>query len=133
MGSSTGATGENWGAPKVGRSLLIRGSPCEPRVIAAMERMSMRPEPSEPPLLLTPGRGAMLAGAFGDASASGLDSEKSTEFSWRWPVSPPPAPLPPPPWTRMGDSAGAAEPKENEEAGSEAALTGDAKRSALGE
>jgi len=42
----------------------------------------MRPEPSDE-ALLTPGRGATLTSALGAASASRLESEKSTEFSWR--------------------------------------------------
>src|SRR5439155_3760117 len=106
---------ENWGAPKVGRSLLCRLSLAFPRVIAAIERISMSPEPSVGPV--APGRsGPLLACAAGAASASRLDSENSTEFSWRWPVrlEPPPAPLlrrpePPSAW-----EAPAFEPNEND-------------------
>src|SRR5688572_7501170 len=96
--------------------------------------MSIRPEPSEPPLLLTPGRG-MLAGELeGAASASRFDSENSTEFSWRWPVRPPPAaPLP---WVWRPPLASTwppAEPKEKEgEAAGSGAALGEANRSALG-
>src|SRR5688572_32263535 len=103
--------------------------------MAAIERMSIRPEPSEPPLLLIPGRGKLAAGELeGCASASRLDSEKSTEFSWRWPVRPPPAAPLPWLWRPPPDSIWApAEPNENEgEGAGSGAAAGEANRSALG-
>ena len=72
-------------APRVGRPGGLA-----PRVMLAIARMSMRPEPS----VLVEGEGAVPratgnddAAGEGLASASRLDSENSTEFSWRCPVS----------------------------------------------
>ena len=104
--SSTGATGENWGAENAGRSDPRMSALADdaPRVMLAMARMSIRPEPSVVVVVLglvAPGDRRLGSGAalLGLASASRLDSENSTEFSCRWPVMPlatppPPAPLP---------------------------------------
>jgi hypothetical protein len=83
IGSSTGATGENCGVEKVGReSAAPKASPRpdSPMVLAAIERMSMRPEPSV--VELVDGARALLD-ELGTARASRLASEKRTEFSLR--------------------------------------------------
>src|SRR6185295_572812 len=87
IGSSTGAAGEN--APNAGRSssaVVVGPSEGELRVLAAMARMSISPEPS------VVGAGAEPRLMEGDGLAAGIasdcrfESENSTEFSWRWPV-----------------------------------------------
>src|SRR5271157_208335 len=83
MGSNTGATGENWGVEKVGKASEPPNAsprPDSPIVLAAIERMSMRPEPS----VLDAADGARaLVEELGTASASRLASENRTEFSLR--------------------------------------------------
>ena len=81
-GNSTGATGENCGVEKVGNaSEPPKVSPPldSPMVLAAIERMSMRPEPS----LLETVDGARALLELGTARASRLASENRTEFSLR--------------------------------------------------
>src|SRR5262245_5778873 len=88
IGNSTGAAGEN--APNAGRSssAVEVGPPSDgkPRVLAAMARMSISPEPS------VVGAGAEPRLTAGDGLAAGIasdcrfESENNTEFSWRWPV-----------------------------------------------
>ena len=83
MGSSTGATGENCGVEKVGKaSEPPNVSPPldSPMVLAAIERMSMRPEPS---VLETVDGARALLDELGTARASRLASENRTEFSLR--------------------------------------------------
>ncbi len=86
IGNSTGAAAEN--EPNVGRSSLsaLLPPPLEtlgaPSVVAAMARMSIRPEPSDEPLPLVIGADA-LGAADGIASCCKFASEKSTEFSCR--------------------------------------------------
>jgi hypothetical protein len=83
IGSKTGATGENCGVEKVGReSEPTNPSPRldSPMVLAAIDRMSIRPEPSV--VELVDGARALLD-EFGTASASRLDRENRTEFSLR--------------------------------------------------
>jgi hypothetical protein len=87
IGSNTGATGENCGVENVGReSRALRPSAAlefSLRVIAAIERMSMSPEPS----VVDVEEGARIPAEWdGTASASRFDKEKSTEFSLRWAV-----------------------------------------------
>jgi hypothetical protein len=86
MGSKTGATGENCGVEKVGKESEPPNPsprPDSPMVLAAIERMSMRPEPSV--VEVVDGARALLD-ELGTARASRLASENRTEFSLRWPV-----------------------------------------------
>ena len=83
MGSNTGATGENCGVEKVGRASeppKASPRPDSPMVRAAIERMSMRPDPSV--LAVVDGARALLE-ELGTARASKLASENRTEFSLR--------------------------------------------------
>jgi hypothetical protein len=83
IGSNTGATGENCGVEKVGKaSEAPNVSPPldSPMVLAAIERMSIRPEPSV--VEVVDGNRA-LPDDLGTARASRLASENSTEFSLR--------------------------------------------------
>jgi len=83
IGSSTGATGENCGVEKVGKASEPPNAsprPDSPMVLAAIERMSIRPEPSV--VELVDGARA-LVDELGTASASKLASENRTEFSLR--------------------------------------------------
>ena len=83
MGSNTGATGENCGVEKVGKASEPPNEsprPDSPMVLAAIERMSMRPEPSV--VEAVDGARALLD-ELGTASASRLASENRTEFSLR--------------------------------------------------
>ncbi len=83
MGRRTGATGENCGVEKVGSESIAVGDSLLlvwPMVRAAIERMSMRPEPSVVPVVEG---GRALVEPLGTAKASRLESEKRTEFSLR--------------------------------------------------
>ena len=141
MGRSTGATGENCGVEKVGSaSNERRTSPGEPslRVIAAIERMSMSPEPS---VFVDADGDRMPPDCAGTASASRFERENSTEFSLRWPVRcVEPAPLPPEDRLTAGSAGcvGDPPPKRNGEDGAGAATAdadappmAEAKRSAV--
>src|SRR5512138_700818 len=110
MGSSTGAAGEN--APNDGRSSAVAPpgpSSAAGRVLAAIARMSMRPEPSV--VGAVDGSADDAGFAAGIASDCRFESENRTEFSWRWPVRfstrPPSCPaidptLAPPPLLELG-------------------------------
>jgi hypothetical protein len=83
MGSKTGATGENCGVEKVGKESEPKNPsprPDSPMVLAAIDRMSIRPEPS---VLETVDGARALLDELGTASASKLASENRTEFSLR--------------------------------------------------
>ena len=86
IGSRTGAAGEN--APNDGRSssiVALGPSAAAGRVLAAIARMSIRPEPSVVGAVV--GSDAIVDGfALGIASDCKFESENRTEFSWRWPV-----------------------------------------------
>lgn len=124
-GRMTGATGENCGVEKVGSASPARPEVdgASPNVIAAMERMSMSPEPS---VFEVAEGDRMLLDCAGMARASRFASENNTEFSLRCPVSwVVPAPLPPDDRAAKG-SIGCAEPppKRNDEAAAGAVATG---------
>ena len=83
MGSKTGATGENCGVEKVGKESEPKNPsprPDSPMVLAAIDRMSIRPEPS---VVETVDGARALPDELGTASASKLASENRTEFSLR--------------------------------------------------
>ena len=83
MGSKTGATGENCGVEKVGKESEPKNPsprPDSPMVLAAIDRMSIRPEPS---VVETVDGARALPDELGTASASRLASENRTEFSLR--------------------------------------------------
>src|ERR1022692_4140788 len=79
-----------------------------PSVLAAMARMSIKPEPS---VVAGPADAAGLVAALGIASDCRFDSENNTEFSWRCPVKlstrPPSCPGPAAPEEGQRDSSGA--------------------------
>ena len=83
MGSNTGATGENCGVEKVGKESAPTNPsprPDSPIVRAAIDRMSIRPEPS---VVETVDGARAPPDELGTASASRFDSENRTEFSLR--------------------------------------------------
>ncbi len=137
-GRITGATGENCGVEKVGNASTERPPLGElsPNVMAAIERMSMSPDPS----VLEDAEGTRTLAAEGTAKASRLASENRTEFSLRCPVRwVVLAPLPPDERGATGSAVwGATPPNKNGEvvagtacAGAAAGAAAAAKRSAV--
>src|SRR5262245_37734702 len=79
-------TGMSSTEPTAGPPLRAGAAPLPPRYDDAIERMSIRPEPSPPPCWAPPpDDGAAAALGRSLAIAARLLSENSTEFSLRWP------------------------------------------------